>query len=92
VIDRQLGRWHRLVAVLACPVVAQQQVPAIGPQHPPRDLDVGEQPDHDHVISKATSSHCLLDCLPRIVIDEGDALLGEQDDEPPLSDDVKRLK
>jgi len=34
----------------------------------------------------------LLDRLPGSVIDEGDALLCQQDDQPPLTDDVQRLK
>jgi hypothetical protein len=34
----------------------------------------------------------LLDRLPGNVIDEGDTLLGQQDDQPPLTDDVQRLK
>jgi hypothetical protein len=34
----------------------------------------------------------LLDRLPGNLVNEGDALLGEQNDEPPLTDDVKRLK
>jgi hypothetical protein len=34
----------------------------------------------------------LLDRLPRNVVDKRDALLGQQDDQPPLTDDVQRLK
>jgi hypothetical protein len=34
----------------------------------------------------------LLDRLPGHLINEGDALLGQQDDQPPLANDVKRLK
>jgi hypothetical protein len=34
----------------------------------------------------------LLDRLPGNVVDKGDALLGEQYDEPPLTDNVQRLK
>jgi hypothetical protein len=34
----------------------------------------------------------LLDRLPGDVIDEGDALFGQQDDQPPLTDNVQRLK
>jgi len=92
VVDGQLGARHCLVAVLARPVIAQQKVATVGPKHPSWDLDVGQEADDDHVVSEATPSHCLLDRPPRIVIDEGDALLGEQDDKPPLTDDVKRLK
>jgi len=34
----------------------------------------------------------LLDRLPGNVVNERDALLGQQDDQPPLTDDVQRLK
>jgi len=34
----------------------------------------------------------LLDRLPGNLVNEGDALLGEQNDEPPLTDNVQRLK
>jgi hypothetical protein len=34
----------------------------------------------------------LLDRLPGNVINEGDTLLGEQDDEPPLTDYIQRLE
>jgi hypothetical protein len=34
----------------------------------------------------------LLDRLPGNVVNEGDALLGQQDDQPPLTDYVQRLK
>jgi hypothetical protein len=34
----------------------------------------------------------LLDRLPGIVVNEGDALLGQQDDQPPLTDHIQRLK
>jgi hypothetical protein len=34
----------------------------------------------------------LLDRLPRNLIDKGDTLLREQDDEPPLTDDIQRLE
>jgi hypothetical protein len=34
----------------------------------------------------------LLDRLPGNFVNEGDALLGQQDDQPPLTDDVQRLK
>jgi len=87
-----LGGGHRLVAILAGAIVAKQEVAAIGAQHPTRNLDIGEEANDHDIVSKATPSHGLLDRLPSIVIDEGDALLGEQDDQPPLTDDVKRLK
>jgi hypothetical protein len=34
----------------------------------------------------------LLDRLPGNIVNEGDALLGQQDDQPPLTYDVQRLK
>jgi hypothetical protein len=34
----------------------------------------------------------LLDRCPCFVINEGDPLLGEQDDQPPLTDYIQRLK
>jgi len=92
VIDRELRGRHALAAVLAGTVVAQQQIAAVGPQQTPRDLDVGKQPDDDDVRAEATPGHCLLDRLPGGVVNEGDALLGQQDDQPPLTDDVQRLK
>jgi len=87
-IDRQLGGWHPLAAVLAGAIVAQEKVAAVRPQQAARDLNVGEQPDDDNVLTKATPCHCLLDRLPGNVVNEGDALLGQQDDQPPLTYDV----
>jgi hypothetical protein len=34
----------------------------------------------------------LLDRLPGNFVNERDTLLGQQDDQPPLTDDVQRLK
>jgi len=34
----------------------------------------------------------LLDRLPGNIVNEGDALFGQQDDQPPLTDNVQRLK
>ena len=68
------------------------QVAPVRPEQSAGDLDIGEEPDDDDVLTKATPRHCLLDRLPRNVVDEGDALLGQQDDQPPLTDHVQRLK
>jgi hypothetical protein len=92
VIDRKLGRGHPLAAVLARAIVAEEEVAPVGPQQASRNLDVGKQPDDDNVLPKATPCHCLLDRLPGNVVNEGDALLGQQDDQPPLTDHVQRLK
>jgi len=92
VVHGELRGRHRLVAVLAGTLVAKQQVPSVGPQHPAWNLDVRQQSNNHHVVPKTAPSDSLLDRLPRDVIDEGDALLGEQNDKPPLADDVKRLK
>jgi hypothetical protein len=92
VIDGELGRGHSLAAVLAGAVITEEQVAPVGAEHPAGDLDVGQEPDDDHVLTKATPFHCLLDRLPGNIVNKGDALLGEQDHEPPLSDDVQRLK
>jgi hypothetical protein len=92
VIDGELRGWHSLAAVLAGAIVAQEEVAPVRPQQAPGDLDVGQQPDDDNVLTKATPCHCLLDRLPGNIVNEGDALLGQQDDQPPLTDDVQRLK
>ena len=91
-IDGQLGGGHPLAAVLAGAVVTEEEVAAIGPQEAARDLDIGKEPNDDNVLTKATPCHCLLDRLPGNLVHEGDALLGQQDDQPPLTDDVQRLK
>lgn len=92
VVDRQLRRRHPLAAVLARAVVAEEEVSPIGAQHPSRDLDVREESNDDHVLAKAPQGDCLLDRLPRNLVDKGDTLLREQDDKPPLTDDVQRLE
>jgi hypothetical protein len=92
VVNRELRRRHRLVAVLAGAVIPEQEVAPVGSQHPPRDLNIGEEADDDHVIAKAPPSHRLLDCLARLIVNESDALLGKQNDKPPLTDDIQRLK
>jgi hypothetical protein len=76
VVDRKLGRWHRLVAVLTGAVIPKQKVAPVGPKHPSRDLDVGEQPDHHDIVSEATTRHGLFDGLARFIVKECDALLG----------------
>ena len=91
VIHRKLGRRHGLVAVLTGALVAEQKVASVGAQHAARNLDIREETHHHDVVSEAAPCHGSLDRLPSIVIDKGDALLGEQDDQPPLTDDVKRL-
>ena len=91
-IDGELRGRHPLAAILAAAVVPEEKVTPVRPQQPARDLDVGKEPDNDNVLTKATPCHCLLDRLPSNVVDEGDALLGQQDDQPPLTDDVQRLK
>ena len=91
-IHGQLRGGHPLTAVLAGAVVAKEEVAAIRPQEAARDLNVGEESDDDNVLTKATAGHCLLDRLPGNVVNEGDALLGQQDDQPPLTDHIQRLK
>ena len=91
-IDGKLRGRHPLAAVLAHAIVPQQQVAPVGPEHPSRDLDIGKEPNDDHVRAEATPCHCLLDRLPRYVVNKGDALLGQQDDQPPLTDHIQRLK
>lgn len=91
-IDRELRGRHRLAAVLAGPVVAQQEISSIGAQHAARDLDVGQEPDDDHVFTEAAAGHRLFHSRPCLVIDEGHPLFGQQDDQPPLTDHVQRLK
>ena len=91
-IDRELRGRHALAAVLAGAIVAEEEVSPVGPQQAAGDLDVGEQPDDDNVLTKATPRHCLLDRLPGSIINEGDALFGQQDDQPPLTDHIQRLK
>ena len=91
-IHGQLGGGHPLAAVLASAVVTEEEVAAISPQEAARDLDIGKEPNDDNVLTKATPCHCLLDRLPGNLVHEGDALLGQQDDQPPLTDDVQRLK
>jgi len=92
VVDRELGGGHPFAAVLAGAVVPKEEVAAVRPQQAARDLDVGQEPDDDNVRTKATPCHCLLDRLPGNLVNEGDALLGQQDDQPPLTYDVERLK
>ena len=91
-VDRELGGGHSLAAVLAGAVVAEQEVAAVRPEEAARDLDVGKEPNDDNIRTKATPCHCLLDRLPGNLVNEGDALLGQQDDQSPLTYDVQRLK
>ena len=91
-VDGELRGRHPLAAVLAGAIVAEEKVAPVGPQQAARDLDVRKQPDDDNVLTKATPRHCLLDRLPGNIVNEGDALLGQQDDQPPLTDHVQRLK
>jgi hypothetical protein len=83
---------HSFAAVLAHAIVPQEQVAPVGAEHPPRNLDIGEEPDDHDIRTKATPCHCLLDRLPGSLVNEGDALLGQQDDQPPLTDHIQRLK
>ena len=91
-VDRQVGRGHGLPAVLTHAIVAEEKVTSVGAQHPAGDLDVGEEPDDNDILTKATAFDSQLDSLPSGVVYEGDALLGQQDDQPPLTDYVQRLK
>jgi hypothetical protein len=77
---------------LAAVVVPQEQVPPVGPEHPARNLDVGEQADDHHVLTQAATGHRLFHQLPGQVVHKRDPLLGQQDDQAPLANDVKRLK
>jgi hypothetical protein len=91
-IDRELRGRHPLAAVLALAIVPKKQIAPVRPQQAAGDLDVGKEANDDNVLTKATPRHCLLDRLPGIVVNEGDALLGQQDDQPPLTDHIQRLK
>ncbi|HYY46668.1 MAG TPA: hypothetical protein VE951_06385 [Candidatus Angelobacter sp.] len=90
-VDRELRRRGRLATVLACAVVSEEEIPAVRSQQPPGNLDIGEQPDDDDVLAEATPGHGLLNRQPCLVVNEGDPLFGQQDDQPPLTDDVQRL-
>jgi hypothetical protein len=92
VIDGELRGGHPLSAVLAHAVVAEEKVAPVRAKEAAGDLDVGEKADDHHVLTKATPCHCLLDRLPGNVVNESDALFGQQDDQPPLTDHIQRLK
>jgi hypothetical protein len=92
VVDGELGGGHGLPAVLAGVVVPQEQVSPVGAQHPAWDLDVGQQADDDDILTQAPASHCLLHQLPGKIVHEGDPLLGQQDDQTPLANNIQRLK
>jgi hypothetical protein len=77
---------------LAAVVVPQEQVPPVGPEHPARNLDVGQQADDHHVLTQAATGHRLFHQLPGQVVHKRDPLLGQQDDQAPLANDVERLK
>jgi hypothetical protein len=92
VVYGKLRGGHALAAVLAGAVIAEEKVAPVRPQEAAWDLDVGKEPNDDNVLTKATPCHCLLDRLPGNFVNERDALLGQQDDQPPLTYDVQRLK
>ena len=91
-VHGELRGRHPLTTVLAHAVVPEEKVAPVGPQEAAGDLDIGEEPDNDNVLAKATPGYGLLDRLPGIVVNEDDALLGQQDDQPPLTDHIQRLK
>ena len=91
VIDGELRGNGDQAAVLAGVVVAKQQIAPVGPEHPARDVDVAEQAHDDHVLGDAPVLEGRRSADLRVRVQEGDPLLAQQHDQPPMADHVQRL-
>ena len=92
VVDREVRGRHAFPAVLTGILVPQEEVAPVRPQQAARDLDVGQQPHDDDFVAKLAPFDRLFYGMTGGSIDEADALLGEQNNQPPLTDDVQRLQ
>ena len=78
-------------AVLAGVVVAQQQVAPVGSEQPSRHVDGAQQADDHDALGQAPPGERLRGLQLGALVDECDPLLGQQDDQSPVTDHIERL-
>ena len=91
-VDRELGGNGGDTAVLAGVVVPEQQIATIGTEDPARNVNVAEQPDDDDVLRDAAVLQSGRRPHRGFGVEEGDPLLAQQHDQPPMADHVQRLQ
>ncbi len=90
-VDGELGSGADEAAVLAGLVVAKQQVATVGTEQTPRYMDGPEEADDDHALRQTPTTERLCGLSLGALVEKGDSLLAQQDDQPSVADDIERL-
>ena len=91
-VDGEVGGVAESTAVLAGVVVAKQQVATVWPEQPARDMDGAQQTDDHHALGQPPSGKRLGGRTLGLFVNKGNPLLGQEYDQPPVTDHVERLQ